>query len=258
MTAPSLPLVLFAGQLLAAQDMDCPALQIDEHAVVKHVFDGDTVLLDDGRKVRLIGIDTPELAYRRQSEQRFAEAAHQALQQLIEAHDYKVSLQIGNESRDRYQRLLAHLFTRDGLNLNAEMLRKALAVAYTTPPNDRLSQCYHQLDRKTAERGRHIWSHPRYHVIDSADILDTKEGFHRIRAHINHVAFNGNGAWLYADRLGIHIVPGDLSEFDLGWLTTYEHRSIILRGWVRRDRYRPASRRYFRLRHPDNIEAVEN
>ena len=235
----------------------CPAQQIDEQAQVKKVIDGDTIKLRDGRKLRLIGIDTPERARNGQPAQPFAKQATRALRELIQKSDNRVSLQHGVEPRDRYHRLLAHVFDKNGQNINATLIRQGLAVAYTTPPNDRFSDCYHRLDRLAAKKGKGFWSHPKYTPVDSDDILDASAGFHRIRAHIRKVAFNANGAWLYAGALGIHIQPPDLDEFDLGWLTTYEGKTIIVRGWLRKDKYKPATKRYLRLRHPSSIETVD-
>jgi len=38
----------------------CPADSFDETTTVRYIHDGDTLHLKDGRKVRLIGINTPE------------------------------------------------------------------------------------------------------------------------------------------------------------------------------------------------------
>jgi len=236
-------------------DTLCPAQRIDERAQVQRVHDGDTLRLADGRKLRLIGIDTPERSRKGRPAQPFADEATQALRRLIDASGRRIGLQFGEQRHDRYQRLLAHVFDREGRNLNAALIRQGLAVAYTTPPNDRLSACYHRLDRQAGAAGAGFWNHPKYAIVDSEDILDAGEGFHRVRAHIRKLRFNSNGAWLYAGALAIHIRPADLAEFDLGWLTSYEGRAMILRGWLRRDRYQPASKRYLRLRHPDNIES---
>ena len=240
----------------AAADHICPAQQIDEQVEVKKVIDGDTIKLRDGRKLRLIGIDTPERARDGQPAQPFAKQATRALRQLIQASDNRVSLQLGAEPRDRYQRLLAHVFDKNGKNINAALIQQGLAVAYTTPPNDRFSNCYHYIDRLAASQGKGFWTHPKYTPIDSNAILDASTGFHRIRAHIRKVAFNANGAWLYAGALGMHIQPPDLKTFDLGWLTTYEDKTILVRGWLHKDKYKPASKRYLRLRHPSSIETL--
>ncbi len=241
----------------AAAATACQAQQIDEQAEVRNIVDGDTLALRDGRKLRLIGIDTPERARNGQPAQPFAKQATRALKALIAASDYRIALQTGVEPRDRYHRLLAHVFDKNGQNINAALIRQGLAVAYTTPPNDRFSDCYHRIDRLAAKKGKGFWTHPKYTPVDSDDILNASAGFHRIRAHIRKVAFNANGAWLYAGALGIHIQPPDLDEFDLGWLTTYEGKAIIVRGWLRKDKYKPSNKRYLRLRHPSSIETQD-
>ena len=240
---------------LLAQDADCPPQRIDEQALVKRVFDGDTLLLDDGRKVRLIGIDTPELGREQRPAQPYAQQARQALTQLIDDLQGRVALQHGVERHDRYRRLLAHVFSPAGDNINAELLRRGLAVAYTTPPNDRLSACYHRLDREAAIAGTGLWQHPRYAVVDATALLDSGEGFRRIAATIRRVQHKRSGIWLHAGALSIHIRPHDTSNFDNDWLHSLQGRRIIVRGWLRKDRYRPDSRRYLQLRHPSAIDA---
>jgi len=53
-------LLLISSSVLAA--VECPVDRIDLRAEVEYVHDGDTVRLADGRSVRLIGLNTPEMA----------------------------------------------------------------------------------------------------------------------------------------------------------------------------------------------------
>jgi endonuclease YncB( thermonuclease family) len=245
---------------LSASADSCPATQADTSGPalkVKYVHDGDTLVLRDGRKVRLIGIDTPELARKQQPAQPYAIAARDRLRQLVADSNATIRLQIGNEPHDRYRRLLAHVFDTRGNNLNASMIQHGLAIAFTTPPNTGWSDCYHQLDRSAMSEQTSLWAQPRYRPVDSADILDTTTGFHRIRAHIDRVKKSSRGIWLMAGALGIHIRARDFKYFDLNRLHSLAGKTILIRGWLRKDRYKPGSRRYLALRHASAIESVQ-
>ena len=122
-------------------DSACSSTQFHETASVKYVHDGDTLHLHDGRKVRLIGINTPEVAHGKHAAEHYATEAKNALQDLFKDNK-TISLIIGKERNDRYQRLLAHGFTEDGTNIQAALLAQGVAYAVIFPPNTKFTNCY--------------------------------------------------------------------------------------------------------------------
>ncbi|MGZ4981330.1 MAG: thermonuclease family protein [Methylobacter sp.] len=76
---------------------------------VKTVYDGDTVVLEDGRKIRLLGINTPEVQHRGKLADAGGDEAKQWLTDKLK--NTKVRLEAGVEKTDKYGRTLAHLFT---------------------------------------------------------------------------------------------------------------------------------------------------
>ncbi|NQS90016.1 thermonuclease family protein [Patescibacteria group bacterium] len=96
---------------------------------VVRVLDGDTIVLDNGETVRLIGVDAPEIHHSEIPVQRFGEEAAEFLKQF--AGGFECTLEYEpNNIRDQYGRLLAYVFVRDRL-ANAEMIRQGYAYAYT-------------------------------------------------------------------------------------------------------------------------------
>ena len=89
-------------------------------AVVQHVIDGDTFVLDDGRHVRMLGINAPEAGFRGKLPERFAVEATDWLRNRIEGRD--VALRIDYPKTDRYGRTLAWVFEPDGTLVNQQML----------------------------------------------------------------------------------------------------------------------------------------
>jgi micrococcal nuclease len=98
------------------------------YGVVVRCFDGDTVRLQDGRVVRLTGIDTPEVRHGDSPAQYYAAEAKALLERLV--LQKTVRLRAVGEERDHYQRVLAVLELEDGTNVNRRMLEEGAAFAY--------------------------------------------------------------------------------------------------------------------------------
>lgn len=94
---------------------------IEEIALVTKVIDGDTVTIQGGRRVRLLGIDTPEVG-----EPCYAEAK-QRLQELVLSKTVKLVPDAANA--DKYGRLLRFIFLNNQ-NINLTLIQEGLAVAY--------------------------------------------------------------------------------------------------------------------------------
>jgi micrococcal nuclease len=120
--------------------------------VVGRIVDGDTFSCRDGRRVRLIGIDSPE---RRQGAA--AESARKALAGLIPAGTL-VRLQHDVRPTDRYGRLLAYVWVGP-VFVNETMVRDGWAVLYTVPPNVRYAERFRRAQEKARTRGAGLWEH---------------------------------------------------------------------------------------------------
>ena len=109
-----------------------PAIPADAtEAVVEYVHDGDTIFLEDGRKVRMLGINTPEIGDDLECYGNEATALTRSL--LPEgAH---VWVQQDVEPLDQYGRSLLFVYTDDGVNVNLELLREGAAEVEMYKPN---------------------------------------------------------------------------------------------------------------------------
>ncbi|BDV01177.1 nuclease [Thermodesulfomicrobium sp. WS] len=97
---------------------------------VRAAVDGDTLVLASGQTVRLAGIDAPELGHDGQPAQYYAAQSRAELQRLVDGQ--MVRLQV--LGRDRYGRMLAVVFGRDGAMLNERMV--ALGAVFVFPHKD--------------------------------------------------------------------------------------------------------------------------
>jgi micrococcal nuclease len=96
------------------------------HTVAK-VFDGDTLRIDDGRKIRLIGVDAPEVASPYSREEPGGAGSRDYLKALVEGR--RVVIKVGNEPFDRYGRTLAFVYLGNVL-VNGRIIRDGWARAY--------------------------------------------------------------------------------------------------------------------------------
>ncbi len=94
--------------------------QETQHAVVTKVIDGDTVVIEGGEHVRLLGIDSDERGYP------CYKAAKKRLEELV--LNKNVTLEKTGKDKDQYGRLLRYIFL-DGRNINLELVKEGLAVA---------------------------------------------------------------------------------------------------------------------------------
>jgi micrococcal nuclease len=129
-------------------------------ARVVRVVDGDTIRVDlpSGEEaVRYIGIDTPESVKPGAPVECFAKRASAFNARLVEGE--RVRLVRDVEERDRYGRLLAYVYrARDGLFVNAELVRRGYATVATFPPNIAHEREFRRLARKARMSGRGLWS----------------------------------------------------------------------------------------------------
>jgi endonuclease YncB( thermonuclease family) len=92
---------------------------------VEKVFDGDTFACADGRRVRLLGIDAPEVSHPDQPAEPWSEESAEWLRKRIE--NQTVKLNIGQRATDRYHRTLAWVYDKDGRLVNLELLQVGAA-----------------------------------------------------------------------------------------------------------------------------------
>lgn len=149
-----------------------------EVARVRHALDGDSLVLTDGRQVRLIGVNTPEI---NPSSDKRKPATPQPLAREAQrfsatrVNGQTITLHFETERTDRYQRLLAHVTLADGTSLEEALLRAGLGWMVAIPPNinelARLQAA--EAEARAARRG--VWEKIEYRPV-AAERLTTKDG----------------------------------------------------------------------------------
>lgn len=110
--------------ILIAQLMTVPASASTPVNVIK-IYDGDTVTLSDGTRVRLVQIDAPELA----SNECYANESRAALVSLLSGKRVRFAYDKSLDQIDKYGRKLGYLFVGK-TNINVKMIRLGAAAPY--------------------------------------------------------------------------------------------------------------------------------
>ena len=150
--------------LLLALLVGCGGV-LPERTRVRRVVDGDTVELQDGRLLRYIGIDTPEV--RRRVGDRwvvdpepYGKAATEVNRRWVEGKGVRLEYDV--QTHDRFGRLLAYVYVAEKsgteMMVNAELLRQGFAQPLTIPPNVRYAERFRTLAAEARDARRGLWS----------------------------------------------------------------------------------------------------
>jgi micrococcal nuclease len=121
---------------------------------VKRVIDGDTLLLINGERVRLIGVDTPETKHPRKPVEYFGKEAHLFTRQMVDGKEAR--FEFDRRKRDRYRRLLAYVYLLDGTFLNAEIIKQGYGFAYIKFPFKYMEE-FRRYEREARGNRRGLW-----------------------------------------------------------------------------------------------------
>lgn len=245
-------LLLFLALLFSnAVSAGCPSLHTGDLLQVAEVFDGDTLLLLDGRRIRLIGINTPETGWEEKPDEPHARAAKRRLERLVSGTGNWIRLEKGQQQRDRYRRLLAHIYSQDGENLIEVLLQDGAGFQIVFPPNLDHLQCYRAAESRARAVGRGVWADAP--VIEAAGLARSVEGFRLLRGRIESVEKSRRSLWLKLAGVKLRIDRSDLDHF-----TDWQPQSLLgqrveVRGWIR---FYKGSQR-IRIRHPSAIRKLD-
>jgi micrococcal nuclease len=123
---------------------------------VSAVFDGDTVLLQSGEKVRYLGMDAPEVEHNGNAGDCFGPEAKKANQELV-LHK-QVSLHYDRETMDHHGRLLAYITLSDGRCVNGELIRGGFAHVFRSAEGFSRFGEFVALQREALANRRGMWS----------------------------------------------------------------------------------------------------
>lgn len=222
--------LLWTGAVSAAPL--CPADRVDERAVVSKVFDGDTVELVDGRHVRFIGVNTPEVGHDDQPAEPLADAARTALEVLLQK-DRNVLLRYDEEKFDVHRRTLAHVYLSDRSSVEAQLVADGLAFVIAIPPNLSSIECLHAQEQRARAARKGMWANNYFSPLDAQQVGTESLGFHRVKGTVQRVGQSKNSIWLnLSTRTALRIARDDLKYFTDYKPETLRGKTLIARGWI--------------------------
>ncbi len=258
----SLPLLLAPRRASAATPDTAAipsALAAGGEAVAREIIDGDTLVLEDGRAVRLVGIQAPKLPLGRPNFPTWplAEAAKAALGGLALGH--RLRLFYGGAELDRYGRALAHLVDEAGTWIQGAMIERGMARAYSFADNRALVPELLRLEAAARDAGRGIWALDWYRVRSPEETVADIDSFQLVEGRVAAVAerrahsyLNFGPDWRTDFTLAADARARRLCETSGLPLAGLEGRRIRARGWVE-----SFNGPMIELTHPEQIEVLE-
>jgi endonuclease YncB( thermonuclease family) len=267
--------LLFVVALAQASDMTSAAqspedeltlpsdLSVAEWGRVIEVIDGDTLVLATGKQVRLVGIQAPKLPLGRRGFTAWplAPEAKVALEVLTLGRE--VGLAEGDgATRDRHDRRLAHLVTREGLWIQGRLLEMGLARVYSFSDNRAGVAQMLSIERAARASGRGIWSHPFYGLRKANDhdaLWPLIDSFQIIAGRVAAVHEAKSATYInfgedWRSDFSLRIASADRRAFrDAGIdLTALAGKLVRVRGWL--SAYNGPS---LKVDHPEQLEILD-
>ena len=253
-------LALTAQPLRAGPDGPVRALADGGQAVVTGIIDGDTVLLADGREVRLVGIQAPKLPLGRRNFRKWplADRARSALETLTLGRT--VFLAYGGRRVDRHGRQLAHLTLDDGSWVQHVLLSRGLARVYSFPDNRALVAEMLLAERAARQARAGIWDNDFYAIRPPFDLTRDIGTFQLVEGRVLDAARVRGTTYLnfgedWRTDFTIAVRRDSRAAFDeAGFdLLALKGRSVRIRGWL--DNWNGPM---IAATHPEQIEVLED
>lgn len=121
---------------------------------VTRTIDGDTVEIENGQKVRYIGINSPELHDPRTPVECFAQEAYEENKKLVEGKTIKLEKDVSET--DKYKRLLRYVYIND-IFINDYLVRQGFAQVSTFPPDVKYTTQLLEAEKEARENNRGLW-----------------------------------------------------------------------------------------------------
>jgi micrococcal nuclease len=171
---------------------------------VRWVDDGDTIVLTDGKRIRYIGINAPEVESKYSKEEPFGGEARDLNRALV--YLKRVRLEFDNEKYDQYGRLLAYVFSEDGTFVNNAMIAAGYAYCLSIKPNVKYEELFLKSQHNAMLANKGIWQSSNEEPREYIGNIRSK------RFHLRSCPFAGN-----IDKNNIKIYKGKQDAYRDGF-----------------------------------------
>ena len=214
---------------------------------VKTVYDGDTVLLEDGRKIRFLGINAPEVQHRDKMADAGGEDAKAWL--INKLQGAKVRLESDFEETDKYGRTLAYLFTEKKEHINVSLVKAGLAAMSIYPPNLLYVKELVAAENQAEQNKLGIWRRPEYAAIPVSNLTETgHQGWLRLVGKVIRIRHTQKSIYLVFSRQFEARIERKW-QYLFPDVNDYLGKTVEVRGWLNKNK------EHFSLliRHPTAI-----
>lgn len=128
---------------------------------INRAIDGDTIELQNGERVRYIGVNAPESVSVRRAGECFGKEAAVFNKNLVEGKVVRLEKDISD--RDKYGRLLRFVYLEDGTLVNETLVREGYAFASAYPPDIAKQDIFLLVEKVAREEKRGLWSETTCH-----------------------------------------------------------------------------------------------
>jgi len=150
------PTPIIGPSLSPPSPVESPTPKLKENTFrVIRVIDGDTIEIEGGVKVRLIGIDAPETVHPEKPVECFGREASTKNRELIEGREVRLEKDVSET--DKYGRLLRYVYV-NGLFVNEYLVRNGYAHAVTYPPDVKYQEQLRQAEQEAREERKGLWA----------------------------------------------------------------------------------------------------
>lgn len=159
--------------------------------LVKRVVDGDTFVLENGERVRMLGIDTPEkhesskldkdaerTGRDKKTIKKLGELSSQYTKKLIEGKNVVLVPEPKHEDKDKYGRLLRYVYLEDGTFVNKKIVEDGYANAYRRFELSKLDE-FIKAEKEARENRKGLWGD-----IEGLQQLDDKQDLYKDKKEI--------------------------------------------------------------------------
>ncbi len=226
---------------------------------LRKVYDGDTLFTESGERVRVLGLNTPELEGPYTRAEPLGDAARRAAHSFL-GNEHRIYLEMGTRTRDRHGRTLASVFRRDGRSLSQDLLQRGLGFFTAIPPDLHRLECLRAAEQQARRQGRGVWKHRHFAPRPARSITARDEGFRRIAGRVQKVSAGRSSWWLELDGPVVLLVPRKSMNYFPNGVTALAGKDIVVRGWLSNRSGSRAVKRGYKpmmlvLHHPAMLES---
>ncbi len=227
---------------------------------VLQIIDPRTITLDDGRVIRMTGIDIPDFALENPGE--ISLQTVRVLNDLLLGKQVKI-WQTRSSKKGRTNRMghnLAHLTSEDkDIWVQGLLLRLGLARVQTTKTNPELADDLYTLEVSARSQRAGLWSLPEHMVLSPAEADNFIGEFEVIEGTVTSASINKNRVFLnfgkdWRTDFTASIAPSDRKTFNKSGFNPlqWQGKTLRVRGWIE-----PYNGPYIEITHPEALELLD-